>query len=163
LIRFVAIAVPALAGTYPAHLRACSCAPETDNVDKAVAVEFERASAVLVATVESVERTQVLDRVMRGDAEGEITQFVAGRSWKGTHGKRLYSRIATECCTCGRSFDPGKSYLLYLFGPDAAGYYVTGICSRTRSIELAGDDIGVLDRLVPEETRPAADSDSPRQ
>ncbi len=79
-----------------------------------------------------------------------MIHFSIIKSWKGHLKKDLYTRIITQCCLCGYSFEEKKKYLLYLYGPDKEGFYSTSICIRTTYAENAEEDIEILDELVNE-------------
>lgn len=117
----------------------CSCVAMIRDIEVAVQKAFENADSVVLAEAENV--------TLRGEYT-EITQFVAKRSWKGTHGKRFYTRIDVQCCVCGFPMEKGRSYLLYLYKSDE-GYYRTSICTRSTTEGRADDDIRILDALTP--------------
>lgn len=80
-------------------------------------------------------------------SHGEITEFSVVESWKGSHAKQIYTAIVTQCCLCGMRFAKGSRHLLYVYGPNKNGFYGTSICTRTKPIERAVEDIDVLNRI----------------
>lgn len=120
---------------------ACSCVFHDGPAEKAVYDSFQQASTVVLATAEHVENLDPLVTDIWSEGKryyrdsyynSQRTQFVAIESWKGGHEKRFFTEIITSCCMCGYSFEVGKTYLLYLYGPDKNGYYRTSSCSRTK-------------------------------
>ena len=132
----------------------CSCAVREGSTEELVKLSLDEASSVVLATVEGIEQKDYgmpEGPIAPGSNFGRIdlTHFSEVKSWKGDHAKHFYTRIEVSCCMCGYVFEVGKTYLLYLHGPDNEGYYVTGICSRTAHESDALDDIKVLDSAVP--------------
>ena len=89
--------------------------------------------AVFVAQVLRVEQTQTQRRV----------HLQLQESFRGP------STIATISTgsgggDCGYAFQPGETYLIYANSNQATGAYSTGICSRTRPISQATEDLGYL-------------------
>ncbi|MCW8127517.1 hypothetical protein [Microbulbifer halophilus] len=136
---------------------ACSCAFPEGTLEEKVRSSVESAAAVVLARAESISEAQLPSRFGRPESEGypgEITHFSEIRSWKGSHGKQFYTRITTACCMCGRSFDEGDTYLLYLYGPDDEGFYSTSICSRTSAQSRVEEgELEVLERVAAEQSK----------
>lgn len=133
-----------------AQALACSCPNQPEDINEAVGSDFRDASAVVLA-----EATIVVESKEGGTEEQpfvsthETTQFSLIHGWKGNLGDRFVTKVNTTCCMCGFPFQQGEIYLLYLDGPYEGGTYSTGICSRTRPVSAAVDDLGVLNRLAP--------------
>ena len=129
---------------------ACSCMQQPAEVKDAVTRAYNDATSVVLAKVSAegpiaASQTYKQEMLYEDDPNLHIelrrTEFIALRSWKGTHGKRFYTRINTECCLCGISFSVSETYLLYLYGPDKEGYYSTSMCTRTTRESEAEEDI----------------------
>jgi hypothetical protein len=132
---------------------ACSCMSPSLNHYDAVRSAYESADSVVIATAENIVQTDIPYSDRDGStAVGEVTEFVSVSSFKGSHGKRFYTRIITACCMCGFVFEIGRTYLLYLVESREPGYYTTSICSRTEVVEMAADDIAVLESLAPNQS-----------
>jgi hypothetical protein len=128
---------------------ACSCAgPEGPSA------AYRSAKAVFLGTaVESAPRTRKMEvspisgknagqREMI-EVEGYSFTFEIVEAFKGIKGKSV--KIATDPGggMCGYYFEVGKEYLVYAYGAseDSLG---TSICSRTRSVSDAQDDLALL-------------------
>lgn len=122
----------------------CSCAFQSGDIYKQVRESSSSASSVLIAQVESIEISQSDTHLTT-----EITHFSEIESWKGIHGKQIYTKIVTTCCMCGISFVEGKTYLLYLYGPNKQGYYSSSSCTRTKPAEGAEEEVEVLNSIFP--------------
>lgn len=129
---------------YSALAISCSCGSRSGEFFKDVSEASLSATSILVAKVESVRLSQV-----DSPLKIETTHFSEIESWKGDHGKQVYTRIITECCVCGFSFAEGKIYLLYLYGPDDLGYYSTSICSRTKLFDGSEEEVKILNSIFP--------------
>jgi hypothetical protein len=140
---------------------ACACRGGSDNAVKDVTVSYKNSIAVVKAIARSVEATHIPMDFTQGKAtqvKAELTTFEVTKNWKGIKTKTFLTKIATECCVCGISFEIGKEYLLYLSLPihlsdsesESAhnGYYSTSTCSRTRSIEKAAEDEKILNKIT---------------
>lgn len=143
---------------------ACSCAFEDNSLEDAVKKSLHTASSVVLARAIHIKENENTfstdDPIPPGaDMGGDITQFNEIQSWKGEHGKSFHTRINTMCCMCGYSFQEGKSYLLYLYGPNKEGFYSTSVCSRTKPAGDAEKEIDILNRIAPNKSmQPTADA-----
>jgi len=114
---------------------ACSCAPSPG------AAESLAASA---AVVEAVAVAGPADA-----GEGTVTyNFEVSRSWKGGPGPKLTISTAASGPACGRSYEIGTSYLLYLHKVEG-NQASDNLCSRTRTSESAGEDFAALGESSP--------------
>jgi hypothetical protein len=69
------------------------------------------------------------------------------RIWKGAHCGTVTVQTASDSAACGYSFEVGRTYLVYAF---KEGGLSTNICTRTRVIEEASEDLAALG--APEKT-----------
>jgi len=69
--------------------------------------------------------------------------FEVVRTWKGADAERFEVRTADNSAACGYPFEPGETYLVYADDGDD-GAPTTGLCSRTRPVEAAEQDLDVL-------------------
>lgn len=63
------------------------------------------------------------------------------RAWKGAPCGELTLETAADGATCGFGFEEGKSYLVYAA---EEGGLTTNLCTRTRSIDQAEEDLAAL-------------------
>jgi hypothetical protein len=124
---------------------ACDCAyPE-------VAVALQRADIVFAGKAAKVE-----DLGKSSDSSHRVVvTFQVERSWKGTVHKItvMHTRINTADCD-GSVFSEGKQYIVYGYrkenwnfkdvAPKANEVLGTSLCSRTRELKFAEEDIKVL-------------------
>lgn len=136
---------------------ACSCAFPQGTLEEKVRSSFESAASVVLARAESVSEVRLPFGVDGRESDrlpGETTHFSEIRSWKGSHGKQFYTSIVTACCMCGKSFQQGATYLLYLYGPDNEGFYRASTCSRTSEQSRIEDgELEVLDLIAAEQAQ----------
>jgi len=127
---FVKIACLLLVGLVVRSAAACSCAPPPPPKQA-----LEAAVAVFSGKVVEIKP---------GDqpfAPKQVT-FEVNRSFKGVDGGRVSVTTAADSAMCGYAFQQGKSYLVYCYGEKKS--LSTNICTRTRNIETAGEDLKEL-------------------
>jgi len=107
---------------------ACSCVPPPEP-KKAL----EGSVAVFSGKVTKVE---IDEKKFRKEVTIEVQTV-----WKGAEKKTLVVGTASQGSLCGYSFKKGESYLLYCYGKKSLS---TNICSRTKLLSKAGDDIKEL-------------------
>ena len=112
---------------------ACSCFPSGPPCEAA-----GQADAVFVGTVRSMREPQVVD--------GKLTDyfvvvtFDVERSFRGAVSRQAHVITGLGAGDCGYRFESGRKYIVYA-RQAAWGRYSTGICSRTRPVERADDDL----------------------
>jgi hypothetical protein len=136
LCLLAAVAVPAK----PDAALACSCAQPT--VEQA----FARSSAVFAGMVTDVEEP-FWDWIGLSTSGGHDVTFQVTKRWKGADADTLTVRTRLTGEACGYPFEIGGAYLVYV-APGPAEDLQTGICSGTRDLVGAEEDMGVLDGLV---------------
>ena len=126
--RLACLMVCGLVWIVPRAADACSCMGPNPPCSA-----VWRSEAVFVAQVVGVEQAQMQRRVhlqvlesFRGPSS--IVTVVTGSGGG----------------DCGYAFQPGETYLIYAHGNKATGVYSTGICSRTRLIGQAAEDLEYL-------------------
>ncbi len=127
---------------------ACSCMRPDPNHDVAVREAWTRATAVVLATAETVEKVPGSSIKPGGKPQHEITTFTRLKHWKGDVPESFETSIVTECCLCGISFSEGQTYLLYLYKSEGSDHYSTSICNRNMLHADADADMARLDRIV---------------
>jgi hypothetical protein len=71
-----------------------------------------------------------------------LITFDVARAYRGGDGKTVTEIVTGSGGTdCGYDFREGEKYLVYAFSHPATGKLYTGICSRTRRLAEAGDDL----------------------
>ena len=136
----------------------CSCIREHGSLEDQVTEAFSSASNVIWAKAESTQSVSLNPPETSINAQAiasnnppqkQRTQFVAIKSWKGSHRKRFSTEVTTVCCVCGYRFVEGEEYLLYLYnGPNEEGYYRANICTRTKPIGSAtNQELEILSKL----------------
>ncbi|MFQ5639821.1 MAG: hypothetical protein ACE5IR_17720, partial [bacterium] len=100
---------------------------------------FENADAVLMGRVTSFQREGKFSRVAK------LTLL---KLWKGE--RAIADEIFTglNSASCGFDFVVGKTYVIYA-SKDEEGKLHTNICTRTRHIDQAGEDLNFLDQIDP--------------
>jgi hypothetical protein len=140
------VAAILLIGMYGSGALACSCSGGPENDRAAVAKALTEAALVFVGRIESKEKYSVDEDGYK--LEYERTQFYVVQSWKGEKASRVYVESMVTCCMCGYAFPETGSFLVYAYGPKANGYYSTSICHRTKPLEAATQEVGLLDEIV---------------
>lgn len=111
----------------PAH--ACSCILPVSPTE-----EFQRAGAVFSGTVTSVSQP------LRSTGQKKVT-FDVEQSWKDISSPTVTIETGIGGGDCGFDFEKGKTYLVYTEGPDPRR---ANICSRTKELAAAAEDLGEL-------------------
>ena len=120
----------ALAALGPADASACSC------IQVSPTRSLEEHDAVFEGRVVEIERPD-------DPATGRVRVTMAVvQHWKGIESERVVVTTAGMESMCGVSFAPDTSWLVYA---DLEGDgFTTGLCSRTRRIEEAEEDLAEL-------------------
>jgi hypothetical protein len=113
---------------------ACTCVPA-----KSAAREFERATAVFSGKVVEVRRHKQAEDIFAGVE----AVFRVEKVWKGVERRTVSVFTSSQSSACGYGFKEGRTYLVYAHG-GAEGRLSTSICSRTRRLKDAGEDLKEL-------------------
>lgn len=105
---------------------ACSCIVTPD-----AQVARDGSDAVFSGTVTGIARTGRMLKVT----------IQVDRAWKGVQCGEVTLETAADGATCGFGFEEGKSYLVYAAEENGL---TTNLCTRTRSIDQADEDVGAL-------------------
>jgi hypothetical protein len=114
---------------------ACSCFPATSIEDAIRATD-----SVLEARVTAL-------RKAADNPEQYVVVLDVKKSHKGAPGPHLEVITEVETAMCGYPFQPGRDYLVYAHRNGER--LEVGLCSRTRPIAEAADDLRVLGDLAP--------------
>lgn len=109
---------------------ACSCVPPGSPNE-----ELEKYTAVFSGQVLSINRAGYAYK------SSYKVNFAVEKAWKGVSEKNVVVSTATEGSICGFNFKEGERYIVYANGENSLS---TSICSRTRSLATAQDDLSVL-------------------
>lgn len=120
----------------------CTCLPT-----KIPAEELEQSAAVFSGKVIEVRRHR-LEKDLFAKVEAVVE---VDRVWKGIEkraDKSVEKRVVTvftspDSAACGFAFAEGRSYFVYAMS-DEKGRLSTTICSRTRPMKDAGEDLNAL-------------------
>ena len=115
---------------------ACSCAPARSAAD-----ELERSTAVFSGKVVEIRSRKQSGNIFRGV---EVV-FRVEKAWKGVKGRTVSVFTASHGAACGYGFTQGRTYLVYAYGA-ADGWLSTNICSRTRRLKDAREDVNELNK-----------------
>jgi|GEM_PF-1872231 len=114
---------------------ACSCAAPP-SVHEAV----QQSAAVFSGKVISIQEKQGL---IFSSADPVTVTLSVKRIWKGEPAQESRVLTALSEASCGYGFQPNKDYLVYA-GQDDEGRLVTTLCSRTKPLSAAADDLAAL-------------------
>ncbi|HZB45241.1 MAG TPA: hypothetical protein VE360_08360, partial [Pyrinomonadaceae bacterium] len=129
---------------------ACSCMGGSPPCQ-----EFGRAAAVFVGTVTGVTerpRVSVAEARKAADEGDEWAargfRFAVTQSFLGVAGAEVEVWTGWGGGDCGYDFEQGASYLVYAYRLGKSGRLGTGICSRTRPVAGAAEDLEFLRGLA---------------
>lgn len=131
----------------PTQAQACSCveAPPPVEYAREVGLVFE---GELVSVEDIPPSSQY-------DLQSKAYTFEVTRSFKGEPGAQVRVMSAASGAACGRSYgDPGDAWLVYA-RVDDAGQARDNICSRSRPMADAAEDISALEAADSLEPLPA--------
>ncbi|MFC2106346.1 hypothetical protein ACFLS0_06320 [Candidatus Bipolaricaulota bacterium] len=133
------VGMMALAVGFSLAAAACSCAAPGTPEDA-----LEAADAVFSGRVIGLrlEPQTPEDPTISFMPEDLLATFIVSLVWKGTLEQETVVRTTFTCCVCGYAFQIGETYLVYAYG-DESGIR-TSVCTRTKPIALAKDDLDVL-------------------
>jgi hypothetical protein len=111
---------------------ACRCMPPAPPAEALAAVD-----AVFVGQVAEV-------KTVDATGTGRVEVVLEVEEWfKGGRGPRAEVITAASSAACGFTFTQGRSYLVYA-GQRDEGTLQVSLCSRTRPLERADEDLAVL-------------------
>ena len=124
------------AGMYPRTAAACSC------MESALPCGSLAGSTVFIGTVQA--RLNATPERASGypDSPSYSFEFAVVEALAGVTNAKVTVRTAQDEGACGYAFEVGESYLVY--ASPVAGGYATGLCSRTRRLADARDDLILL-------------------
>ena len=114
----------------PSLAVACSC-----KAPPAPKIALEKAAAVFIGRVTSVEKT--------GDYSNKF-QFAVSKKWKGVEGNSTSIVSSSTSAACGIVFDTNRDYLVYAYKTEGNDQLLTNLCTRTKRVADADDDLTEL-------------------
>jgi hypothetical protein len=117
----------------------CQCGvrlPPAEFLDKSVAVFAGTVNDIRSVRFESVSAD-------RASVALKEVRFTANRIWRGSVGSNVVLLMGSS--DCDYPFEQGRAYLVYADGVDSAtGYLTASICSPTKRLALATEDVRLL-------------------
>jgi hypothetical protein len=113
--------------------RACTCAPPPPP-----APAFAAADAVFSGKVVSF--------AFVGDGSARLAKTALSKIWKGERGAASEILTAPHSAACGYDFQVDETYLIYAYRADDGKLY-TNICTRTRPVRAAAEDLKYLESV----------------
>lgn len=132
------------AAFYPDVAAACSCVPSP------VPCGSLKGSTVFVGTVLSRSEASVEGPGPEARA-GYAFEFAVGEAIAGITDPNVTVQTDTSTAACGYPFEVGETYLVYA-NRVSAGRYSASLCSRTRPLADASDDLVLLRQVAKGET-----------
>jgi len=129
---------------------ACSCLPPEPPKQA-----LDSAEAVFVGRLIAADDASADDTVRR-----IYYQFQVSRAWKGELGATVTLSSAASSAACGRGFALDDEYLIYA-SADQSGELTDSLCSRTRTLVSADEDLALLGPGRPPAPNTAAPSTAP--
>lgn len=113
---------------------ACRC-----SVPSSAKVSLKQSAAVFAGKVISIESNVDSQRV-----RFNTIKFQVSKSWKGGAAKTIVVTTPGHSEACGFHFDRGQSYLVYAYTIKGQKGLLTGICTRTKPLTQAKQDLAEL-------------------
>lgn len=121
-------------------VEACSCGRYPTICDS-----YQRADAVFIGVVQSVDTNKVRDRNGREYSGGQVTHIQVEKSFKGMAQPEVVFR--TEGTSCDRTYSEGERWLFYAYQDKETKTWGVGACGRSKKIDGAADDLLYLQGL----------------
>ena len=115
------------------RVNACSCAPASSSCD-----EYKAAPAVFITLVTDI------DPVVKGRPEMPYVHLVVEHAFKGITETKLKMRQGSSGGDCSFVFEKQERYLIYAWYDNETKQLHTNICTRSRPLKYAADDLDYL-------------------
>lgn len=122
---------------FPTRGDACSCVTGAPLCET-----FWTTPLVFSGTVLEIVPAAARNKEPRTLRYGRVVRFKVTQTWRGEAAGTLDVRTGMGGGDCGFAFVTGQEYLVYAHG--SPGAYSTGICSRTRLVSRASEDLAYL-------------------
>jgi hypothetical protein len=105
---------------------------------------YWQSDVIFAGTVKGITSKSVKETF--GDDQGfwvtiRVVSFAVENTYKGTHNSYIEVLTGAGGGDCGYGFTPGGRYMVYAYRSEKGGLLYTGICSRTRPLDEASEDI----------------------
>ncbi|MBC8031893.1 MAG: hypothetical protein H7Z16_17555 [Pyrinomonadaceae bacterium] len=104
-------------------------------------------SAVFTGEVIEITSTTIDDEHLRGYPQ-KLVRFAVSESFRGASGRLIEAITGNGGGDCGYPFKVGNSYLVYAYRNPKDNRLYAGICSRTRPLPEAGEDLEYIRNLA---------------
>ncbi|WP_156417410.1 hypothetical protein [Paenibacillus etheri] len=140
----------ALLTVRPSVTYACSCVVPAEPLEA-----LESSSAVFTGKV--VDKKEPKGTIISSADPVKVT-FEVDSSWKGVKGNKVTLTTALSSASCGFEFVKGESYIVYANanGEGDSGELVASLCSRTKLLASASEDLKELGPSISAETPTAS-------
>lgn len=132
IVLFLFVALPDPAG-------ACSCMPSGPPCQN-----YFQVDAVFVGKVETI---STVEDASDSHFRRRLVAFALERAFRGVQGNRVEVTTGMGGGDCGYDFKVGERYLVYAYRQQGVRQFATGICSRTRPIAEAAEDVKYAEQL----------------
>ena len=154
-MRTLLLALAAVGGLLaPSFAAACSCAPPPDPM-----VALGHSGVVFEGTVIGLPAPPPEGSRQGGPGQVEY-RFSVAQSWKGSPGMEVRVFTNSSGAACGRKYQKGETYLIYAQMSEEATIS-DSICSRTRLLSGAAEDLAALGAGTPPRRRGGATAVTP--
>jgi hypothetical protein len=152
IILSITLIFMALLTVRPSVTYACSCVVPAEPLEA-----LEKNTAVFVGRVVDIKKTK---GTIISSADPVKVTFDVDSSWKGVEGNKVTLTTALSSASCGFEFVEGESYIVYANanadGEGASGKLVASLCSRTKLLASASEDLKELGSSISAETPTAS-------
>ncbi|HEX5706242.1 MAG TPA: hypothetical protein VFX96_03030 [Pyrinomonadaceae bacterium] len=141
---------------------ACSClapGPPREEAERARAVFAGEVVEVIAPAGEGAEKksdkgeadcARESEWQSAGSGRDEVrVRFKVKLAWKNVTSGEVVVTTPASSAACGYSFRKGEAYVVYAYGGDEGRELSTGLCSRTRPLSAADEDLRELGAGVP--------------
>ena len=122
--------------SFPRPASACSC------LQTSVTDAFAQADVVFTGRVVSIRLGNPLEPGVISTADPVLIALDVSGYWKGPVSRVITVTTRRSEMSCGFTFQTGRDYLIYAYKGEAGR--TTDLCSRTRSVTKAADDLKSL-------------------
>jgi hypothetical protein len=135
----IALAALFVFALFGEHAEACSCASNGPPCES-----FFRVDAVFVGTVRTISE---IEGAPAFPYRRRVVGFSIERAFRGVQGAAVNIDTGMGGGDCGYSFKAGGQYLVYAYRTAEGSRLGTGICSRTRPIANADEDLRYIEGM----------------
>src|SRR5262245_30846592 len=122
---------------------ACSCAKAPTPCQA-----YGQAEAVFIGTPKEVSGIELKDKIENSAYRYRIFRFSVDQAFSGVNGSQISVMTGRGSGDCGYDFKIGEQYLVYAYRHyQKKEMFSTSICSRTRPVRNADEDLEVIHGL----------------